>query len=75
VGQRVYRGWCANNGQVESSIARFQESRETLYAEVANLEELEPSVRERVAEYMDDYYDIIADPQAVAREIISHCRE
>ena len=75
IGQRVYRGWCANNGQIESSIARFQESRATLYAEVAALQELEPSVRDRVAEYMDGFYDIIADPQAVEREIIGHCRE
>jgi hypothetical protein len=74
VGQRVYRGWCENNGYIGASIARFQAARETLYAEVAALEELEPNVRDRVAEYMDGYYDIIADPQAVEREIVANCR-
>lgn len=74
VGQRVYRGWCENNGLVGQSISAFQESRETLYAEAAGLEELEPSVRERIADYMDGFYDIVSDPAAVERKIIGHCR-
>lgn len=75
IGQRVYRGWCENNGLVDESITQFQEARNRLYAEVAGLEELEPSVRERVALYMDGFYDIVDDPLAVERDVIGACRE
>ena len=75
VGQRVYRGWCENNGYIEASIARFREARDTLYAEVAALEELESSVRENVARYMDGFYETVEDPRAVEQEIIASCRQ
>lgn len=75
VGQRVYRGWCENNGYIGASLARLREKRDVLYAEVAGLEELEPSVRDRVALYMDGFYEIVDDPQAVERDIIGSCRE
>jgi len=74
VGQRVYRGFCANNGRVAHSISRFQAARETLYALVDGLDELEPAVRRNIAEYMDEFYDVIGAPAAVEREILADCR-
>ena len=75
VKQRLYQGFCANNGHVEASIAEFQQARDTLYALAANLEEMAPTVRELVANYMDGFYKTISDPQAVQREIIDRCIE
>lgn len=74
VGQRVYRGYCENNGRVDGSIAAFDEARGKLYALVAGLEALEPAVRGNIAEYVDGFYAIIDDPGAVAREITGKCR-
>jgi len=74
VGQRLYRGYCVNNAQVERSVARFKETRDELYAVVAGLEELEPSVRENISEYMDGFYAVIEDPLRVEQEIIGKCR-
>lgn len=74
IGQRVYRGYCANNGRLGHSISRFQATRETLYALVAGLDELEPTVRQNIAEYMDEFYDVIGEPAAVQREILAKCR-
>lgn len=73
LGQRIYRGYCANNDHVERSIAEFRKARDTLYSLVAGQEELEPSVRDNMARYMDEFYDVIDDPGGVEREIIGKC--
>jgi hypothetical protein len=73
LGQRVYRGYCVNNGHVGDSVDRFIQARETLYALVAEQEALEPSVRRNIAEYMDEFYAVIDDPREVEREIIGKC--
>jgi hypothetical protein len=74
IGQRVYQGYCENNHQIEASISEFQKTRETIYAQVANQDGLEPSVRESVTAYIDDFYKIVNDPVALEREVISQCR-
>ena len=74
VGQRVYRGYCVNNGYVEDSISDFQEARDALYALVADQMELEPNVRQNVARYMDEFYEIINDPREVEQKIIDKCQ-
>ena len=74
LGQRAYRGYCVNNGYVAGSISEFREARETLYALVSDQKELETSVRERITSYMDEFYDVIDDPQEVERKIAGNCR-
>jgi hypothetical protein len=74
VGQRVYHGYCVNNAYVEASISKFQGAKDTLYALVANQTELEPTVRQNVARYMDGFYEIIDDPQQVEGKIIGLCK-
>jgi len=73
VGQRVYRGYCVNNSYVGGSISEFRKTREVLFALVADQQELEPSVRESIARYMDEFYEIIDDPREVERKIIGEC--
>jgi hypothetical protein len=74
IGQRSYRGYCVNNAYLEASIDRFQDARDALYSMVADQEELEPSIRESVAAYMDGFYDVADEPAAVQRELIDNCR-
>jgi len=74
VGQRVYRGYCVNNGRVERSVAEFKRARETLYALVAGQDELEPAVRRNIAEYMDGFFEVVDDPRRLEQEIIGTCR-
>jgi len=74
VGQRLYRGYCVNNAYVEGSVARFRDARDELYALVSGQEELEPNVRENIAEYMDGFYAVIDDPARLEEEIIGKCR-
>ncbi len=73
VGERLYRGHCVNNRYVQDSISNFEQARDTLYALVAEMEELEPTVRQSIASYMDEFYAIIGDPREVGRQIIGKC--
>ena len=73
VRERLYQGHCVNNGYVEGSIARFNQVRDTLYALVAEQQGLEPTVRQSIASYMDEFYAIIGDPREVERQIIGKC--
>jgi hypothetical protein len=75
VGQRVYQGFCVNNGHVDGSISIFKQARDEIYAQVANMEELEPTVRENITRYVDEFYEVIDDPLEVEREIIGKCRD
>lgn len=73
VKQRLYQGFCVNNGHVEVSISEFLQARDRFYALTANLQEMAPTVRKLVADYMDEFYKTISDPQAVQREMIDRC--
>ena len=73
VRQRLYRGYCVNNSHVEATVARFLEARDALYALVADREELELTVRDNIARYMDEFYEIIGDPREVERQITGQC--
>ncbi len=73
VRQRLYQGFCENNPYVEASVSEFMQARDTFYALVTDLQALEPTVRERLASYMDEFYETISDPQAVQREILDRC--
>jgi hypothetical protein len=63
-----------NNAYVAGSVARFRDARDQLYALVSGQEELEPTVRENIAEYMDGFYAVIDDPAKLEEEIIGKCR-
>jgi hypothetical protein len=73
MGQRVYRGYCRNNDAVEGSVATFEQLRETLYALVGELDQLEPGIRQNITGYMDEFYDVIGDPRQVEQEITGKC--
>jgi hypothetical protein len=73
VRQRVYRGRCVNNEHVMTSIGRFRENRDALYALADAQEGLESRVREKIVRYIDDFYEIINDPQDIERLIVGRC--
>jgi len=73
VRQRLYQGFCVNNRFVETSIAEFQQARDSIYSLVANQQALEEGVRQGLAGYLDEFYETIGNPQAVQREILGRC--
>ena len=73
VRQRVYRGRCVNNEHVPASLLRFIDRRDSIYALVNEQEGLDARVRETLVHYIDDFYELIIDPEDVEKRIIKKC--
>ena len=73
VRQRLYRGRCANNDYLDSSLQKFRDARETLYTIVREQEGLTDKVRKDLLRYMDDFFEIINDPRKVDRRMRNKC--
>jgi len=73
VRQRHYRGRCVNNVHVAASLQKFRDARAVIYALVNEQQGLEPRTRERLVDYIDDFYELIDNPEAVEKKIISRC--
>ena len=75
VRQRLYQGFCENNRHVAASVSGFLQVRDRLNALVADQQGLDESVRQRLASYVDEFYETIGDSQAVDTEILNRCIE
>ena len=73
VRQRIYRGRCLNNDHVDGSIDRFKAVRNNIFALIEIQDGLTPQVREILADYVQQFYDIADDPRKVRRLMIKKC--
>lgn len=73
VRQRVYRGRCANNVQIPSSLQKFRERRDEINGLVATQVGMDDRSRKSVRRYVDDFYQLIDDPRRVERDIVEKC--
>lgn len=65
VRQRLYRGRCANNDQLESTFQLFRDRQEEIYRVVNDLQGLSKSDRKKTIGYIDDFYKIINSERQV----------
>ena len=73
VRQRVYRGRCQNNDYIEDSIDRFKAVRNNVFALIETQEGLTDKVRDMLADYVQQFYDIADDPRRVTRLMTKKC--
>jgi len=73
VRQRYYRGMCRFNAQLPAVIQTFQARRDAINALIASAG-LSESRRASTQRYIDDFYEIIADPGRVQSQLIDRCR-
>jgi hypothetical protein len=73
VRQRVYRGRCQNNDHVDESINRFRAVRNNVFALIETQDGLTRRVRDLLADYVQQFYDIADDPRRVDRLMIRKC--
>ena len=73
VTQRLYRGRCAYNDNLQTSIQLFQDNRDAIYALFGQQEQLQDSTRKKVRKFVDRFYDVLDNPKKVQREITSRC--
>jgi len=73
VRQRIYRGRCDNNDYVDDSIDRFKTVRNNVFALIETQDGLTRRVRNLLADYVQQFYDIADDPRRVTRLMTKRC--
>jgi hypothetical protein len=73
VRERVYRGRCQNNDYVDESVERLKTVRNNVFALIETHEGLTRRVRDLLADYVQQFYDIADDPRRVNRLMIRKC--
>lgn len=72
--QRLYRGLCIFNDEMPQTIALFKEKKTDILALFRDNTHLSNYSRKRALEYIEDFYNVIDDPNRVERDIIGKCR-
>ena len=73
VRQRLYRGLCSMNGELDWVVGRLNEQREVI-ERVFDDERIRERQRNRTLDYLRDSYEIINDPEQFNEEIVEACR-
>lgn len=71
---RRYRGMCRHNEQLPEAIAHFQSRRAAIMEVISTEPSLNESSRRSASAYINEFYDLIGDPQRVTRQIVERCR-
>jgi hypothetical protein len=74
VRKRYFYGLCQPQPILDAAIAHMQSKREEIYALIRNTPELDDKWREKSVEYIEDFYEIIDDPELTNTEIVRRCR-
>lgn len=70
---RLYRGRCSNNAILADTLAHVQGKRTDIYALVDSLAGLDEKNRRQVTGYLDDFFEIVANPELVEKRLIKEC--
>jgi hypothetical protein len=73
VRQRLYRGYCRSDAELQATVAVFDAARDDVYALFRSDAVLDARTIARTTEYLDEFYAVIDDPQALRRKVSSHC--
>ena len=71
--QRLYRGRCTNNDELQGTIAAFQQRRADIFAMIDGLAELAPDTRKTVVKYIESFYKVLDSPANVERQLYKRC--
>lgn len=74
VRQRLYRGYCATNAELDWAVQRFNERRAAV-EHVFDAELVNERSRSRTLDYVAAFYDIVNNPEELQDEIVERCRE
>jgi hypothetical protein len=74
VRQRVFRGFCEHNGLLPSAIAVLNRRRPDLEALFNSPDLPYPKDRRRALRYIEEFYEIVNEPEKLQKQIVSQCR-
>jgi hypothetical protein len=73
VRERLYRGYCVTNPELDQTIQRFNDRRSAI-EHVFDADPVAERARKRTLDYISSFYDIINDPKARQKDIVDKCR-
>jgi hypothetical protein len=73
VTRRVYRGYCAHNGQALAAAALFREQRSPMLAALDSVPGLDAGSKGKAANYLRSFFDQIATDQSINERILKRC--
>jgi len=73
VRQRLYRGYCQFNSELDNELAKIISSRAELAARLTNAD-VGDSARNRALRFFDSFFELVENPDARARAIDDACR-
>jgi hypothetical protein len=74
VRQRYYRGLCRYNEQAMAAAELFRSRREQLYAVIDGETRLNEQRRRSARSYIEEFFEVLDDPQRFQRQVIENCR-
>jgi len=75
---RFYKGRCANNDLLPDTLELFRRKRDDLLAivdQVSYFDEKAASAIRPARQYVEDFYELIDDPEEVRKQLVEHCDE
>ena len=73
VRDRLYRGRCVHNAQLDAAAARFNEQREAIYELVNNQEQLTNGTRRSQVRFVDGFFKDIESTKRIEKNLIEDC--
>ncbi len=73
VRQRLYRGFCSGNAQLESTIALFNDKRSAI-EELFSSVPYGSSENESTHKYLRSFFEIVNNPKGKQKQLIDRCR-
>ena len=76
VRNRLYRAPCSNNASLPETIELFERKRASLFRVIDELAETSSTARHALRwprNYIEEFFDIIADPDRVQKELVEKC--
>lgn len=75
VRERWYRGYCQPDTMLASVLAQFRQAKDSIYAAVRAVPDLDARDVRGLLDYFDDFYRAIDNPGIVRREFVGGCRQ
>ena len=73
VRQRLYRGRCRPQPELDATLAAFRNARANIFALFRNDVRLSPEAIDKTTGYLDAFYAIIDDPEELKEKVVAHC--
>lgn len=71
---RYFYGLCVPRPILDEAVVRLQSGREAILDLISGTEQLDERLREKNIAFVEDFYEIIGDPETLNEEVVRRCR-